>query len=424
MAALEAEPAVPPPFGLHPPRSRSGLDPSSREEFVQRLTAFRKAYLAQPRQARLGTLQLVELDQIRHRFGRRWPFLREKVLGMVEGALHRDLGGDDLYVVAGETLVYVLRTGIARADAERRGRLLAAEVTERLCGAIPGGVAVRLRHMLFDFDAGLAGIAGFEQLRNRIEAQGRTLDDAELRLFLDHAPAMRPLFRPMLQLRKGLVSAYQLAPVVSLPDGRLAPVSSLCPHSLNGVFDAESDNWGLQQLAPLLGGAAGCRRAPLIVPVHYETLAAMRFREPFMILCRQLPRVSSRRLLVEILDLPASLPQARVRELMAYLQPFCVTMIARLPADLIVADHLVTSGIRGLSLDGAELDPDRPETAERLAMLVETAAGLRMRSLLLGAPGVRLCHLALRAGVDHVSGDGFMPPVQQPGRVFSVHRRA
>lgn len=412
-----------PPFQLYPPRSRAGLDPNQPDQFVPRIMALRKAFMSQPRVARHGSLQLLELDQIRQRFGRRWPELRAKVWGILEAALARELGPDEAYVAASETLIYILRIGLIRGEVERHGQLMAAEVTERLCGAVPGGVAVRLRTMPFDFDHGLSGVASFGQLRNRIEAQGQALDDAELRLFLDHVEQLRPLFWPTIHLRKRLVSGYQLIPMIMEADGRITRLDELCGASLHGVFDAECDNWSVQQVGRILDArCSGRRHAPVLVSIHYETLAAMRLREPFLILCRQLPRISSRLLLFEIIDLPPGLPQARVRDLAAYLQPFCLTMVARLRPDAIVADHLHHSGIRAVSLRGRDLDPDRPESLQRLAMLADVGRAMTLRSLLIDVPSSRLAHLALRAGIAHLNGDGFMPPVAQPGRVFSLPR--
>ena len=245
-----------PEFTLYPPRTRVGLDPSRREEFIERVAGLRRAYLAQPAASAMSSLQILDIDQMRLRFGRRWPGLRPKVLSIVEAAIQREVGKDDLYVAVSETIFHLFRVGLKRRDAERRGRLLAAEVTERLCGTVPGGVAVRMKTVGFDFNHGLAGIASFEQLRNRVEAFGKALDDRELRLFLDNVGRLEPLFRPTIHFRKGLVSAYHLAPLLRTPNGRLAPVSTLCPDSFNGVFDAETDNWVVQQAAAALAGAA------------------------------------------------------------------------------------------------------------------------------------------------------------------------
>jgi hypothetical protein len=149
-----AEPA----FALYPAQTRAGLDPTLREEFVERLTGLRRAYLAQGgAAATTSCLQILDLGQLRFRFGRRWPQIRHKALGIAEAAIQRDFGKGDLYVAVSETCYYLFRLGVKRRAAERRGRLLAAEITERLCGAIPGGVAAGVRRRPFDFGQGLAG---------------------------------------------------------------------------------------------------------------------------------------------------------------------------------------------------------------------------------------------------------------------------
>jgi hypothetical protein len=39
-------------FALYPPRTRAGLDPGRREEFLERVAGLRRAYLAQPAASR------------------------------------------------------------------------------------------------------------------------------------------------------------------------------------------------------------------------------------------------------------------------------------------------------------------------------------------------------------------------------------
>jgi hypothetical protein len=118
------------------------------------------------------------------------------------------------------------------------------------------------------------------------------------------------------------------------------------------------------------------------------------------------------------------LPQGRVRELMGYLQPFCLTIAARLAPGALFVEHLANTGIKGLSLAVDGCDPASPNTTETLARLVAGAKVLGLRTLIVGARSVPLCQVAFKAGIDHVAGSGFMPPVRQPGRVLSLRPRA
>ncbi|HEX6013721.1 MAG TPA: hypothetical protein VFY87_18365 [Geminicoccaceae bacterium] len=417
-----AVPAEPPPRSTAGP----GLDRSDQAAFRERVAACRRAYLALPPSQRHGSVQVVDLGRMRLRFGTRWAELRPRAWAMVEGTLGRELGPGDLYLRVDENRLYVLRLGADRREVERRGELLAADATARLCGTLAGGVAVRVTTSAFDLDLGLADLATFEQLQQRIEAAaGLVVGDGEAGRRLDRCGELQPRFRPTFHLRKRLVSAYQLVAAATGLDGRLEPASIFLPDDDGGAntFRAELDGWSLRQAIGVLAAPRGAGQEPgLIVPVHYGTLAAMRSRNPFTSDCHRLPPASSRRLVFEVLGLPSGLPQARVRELMAYLTPFCRAIVARVPPDAFGTDRLASTGIGGLSLAATALDPADGTAETRIAEFAGTARVLGMRSLLVEAGTARFCRAALAARADYVSGDGLMPPLPRPGGIFLASR--
>lgn len=385
------------------------LNPSERCSPADRLSACRLAFLAQPEPRRLGNLQIVDLSRLRQRLGNRWPDLRGRVADVVDATLARSLGTGDLSLEVGEDCRYVLRIGVQRRELERHGELLAAEATARLCGTIPGGAAIRVSTMGFDLDAGLDGVTSVEALRARVATMGLAPDRGSsdnVRTLLER---LQPRFRPILNLRKHLVPAYQLAVDGVLPGG-------------DDSGQAQLDEWSLRQAAPILQGSPGTRGPGLVVNVSYPTLATMRWREPFMQQCRRLPRQSAGRLIFEVLDLPPGLPQARARELMAYLRPFCLAIVVRLPAPAPDLAHLATSGIGGVSMAAGSLPTEDRAMASALTMLAGCARTIGLRSGLAEASSTRHCRAALAAGIGYLSGDELMPPLAQPGRAFRVCR--
>ena len=454
--------AAAPAFALYPPRTGHGLDPRHAGRFAERLEAFRRHHAALPAPRRTGGLQLLDIEELRLRFGNRWPAVREKAYQIVEGSLAKRFGPHDLYVAAESDRFHLLVTDIDRLAAERRSRFIAAEITERLCGMVPGGVACRLQTTGFDLAAGLAGITGIAGLEARIEAFNRRMDDAEEALFEASQPRMQALYRPVLNVPKRLVTAYALEPV--LAEGAVRrPVAGLCPSSLNGVFDAALDRWTMDRAV----GALGAGRTMVRVGLHYSTLRAMRHRQPLMLACRRLPAAARRRLVVEITGLPASLPQARLRELVGYLRPFALAVLVRLEPELLLADsqrmpgeaaifagHLRASGVAGISLalgpppseaGAAERSPDAvsPDAVSPGALSAEAArgggtggpvgaeaalarlaalgaeAGLRT-SLVVEAGDAAIARAALMAGIDHLAGEALMPLTARPGRPIDL----
>ncbi len=392
-----------------PPVAGADRDSPERCNPADRLSACRLAFLAQPPSRRLGCLQIVDLSRLRQRLGKRWPDLRGRVADVVDATLARSLGPGDLSLEVGEDCRYVLRIGVERRDLERHGELLAAEATARLCGTIPGGAAIRVSTMGLDLDAGLDGVNSAETLRTRVAAIGLAPGHDRTDAVGNQLELLQPRFRPILNLRKHLVSAYQLAFDRDLPGS-------------DDCGQAQLDEWSLKQAALVVRGSPGRRAPGLVVDVSYPTLATMRWREPFMQQCRRLPRQSAGRLIFQVHDLPPGLPQARVRELMAYLRPFCLVIAVRLPATAADVAHLAASGIGGVSVAEGSLPTDERGLAMALTTLAGSARAIGLRSGLAEASSARICRAALAAGIDHLSGDEMMPTLAQPGRALRISR--
>lgn len=418
------------PFALWPPRTRRGLDPQRLDGFARAIEGFLRAHRAGPDHRRRGAVHFLSFEMLRQRFGKRWPGLREKALQIVETSLDRALGKDDLYVVVDETTVLLLVTGLTRGEAEIRLALIAADITERLCGTVPWGAALSLRTMPCDLEQVLIGVAGLRQLLERIEAAGRQADAEEMNRFQTTKPSLVTAFLPVLRVRKSMVSAYRT--IVQHDDGgRRTPAGELLDGaSVNGVFDAEIDRWCLERIAERLAQGRGRgHRAMVVVPVHYETLATRRFRDEYLAACRKLPPSSARRLIVEIVDLPSGLVQARSRDLLAYVRPFARAVGVRVAAADAPLDQLDGSGALLVSLAAPRVSAPDSVAAngarDPVAVLrgfVGRASALRLRTHVFGCATPGDCHAAVRAGVDMVDGEGLLPPVQNMDRVLRTAR--
>lgn len=380
----------------------------------------RRAFLERGSDLAHASLQVIDLSRLRQRLGPRWPALKDRVLDVIHGTLSRALGADDLCLEGGDQRLYLLCVGRDRAELARHGELLAAEATARLCGTIPGGAAIRVRTLAFDPDRDLADVTSAATLRARIEhsIEPRASGGAAS---LEHRLHAR--FRPLLNPRKRLVSAYQLAGFAPGPGDALAPFRLTRPAVAEDEPAAELDLWSLKQALTALIPAQVRTPVGLVVQIHYNTLAVMRWREGYIQLCRQLPPDSGRRLIFEVLELPAWLPQSRVRELMAYVRPFCGAIIVRLPTASMGIEHLVATGIRGLSLGSASADTNASALAASVTHLSRLTRIHAMRSLVADLVSPGEARTVVAAGIDYISGDALIPPLRHPERPFrlSIH---
>ncbi|MFZ1427820.1 MAG: hypothetical protein WAS21_13715 [Geminicoccaceae bacterium] len=342
------------------------------------------------------------------------------MLDVIQSTITRELGASDLCIASGDGQLYLLRVGPDRAELARHSELLAAEATARLCGTIPGGTAIRVHTHPFDLGRNLADITSAAALRARIERCTEPSENGGS-ASLEHRLQCR--FRPLLNPRKRLVSAYQLAGFVYGSDNVLTPFHLTRSSDVDEMSAVELDQWSLKQAAPALMPAPTRAAVGLVVQVHYPTLAAMRWREEYSRLCRRLPPDSARRLIFEVLELPAWLPQSRVRELMAYVRPFCGAIVIRLRTASMSIEHLVATGISGLSFAGAPAAIDALASAASLRTFSNLARSHAMRSLVVELDSPSGVRAAMAAGIDYVSGDTLIPPLRRPERPFLLTMR-
>lgn len=408
-------------FELYPPQGRGGLDPRRPGQFADRLARFRRAYLAQPDCRALGSLQILDLGRVKARLGRRWGELFPKVLLNVEGCIAHRLGPDELYLVVDDTTVWILALGERRADVDRRGQLIAADITERLLGVLPGGCAVGVRTLLFDFDEGLRCVAGISGLRERVQRQVLRQAEAEARAFAEHAAHLVALYRPILGLKAPLVVGYRAFVRAAGPDGTLGSLDSLCPDRATGRFDAAVDDWLAARVASELArGPAAGERALLVLPVRHATLADPALRQPWLGRLGGLPPEAPRRLAVELVDPPVGLPSGRIAELATRLAGRAGHLILRCPAEAEAIRQLAGPDLLAVSVDVSGLDPADPATAERLTGVARACADAGLRSLAVKVDSVALAERARAAGMDYLAGDGCLPPLRAPGRVVGL----
>ena len=390
--------------------AEAGASPLAAE-LASRITrcveAARPQKLGAPRRY---SLQWFDLMRLRVRLGARWSGLRSRAITLLVHGLERELGPDEFWLDGGADHLFVVRCTTERRAVERSAELLAAEVTSRLCGTIPGGAIIRVVTQPFDPSELLHVAATRDDVLSALEHLARGSTDPGSTP-ADANSGLRARYLPLLNVRKRLVSAYRLA---AAADG--SQVEAVEPAWLEAL-----DTWSVREATIALNlPSPGCGPA-LLVPVHYATLARMTAREHLARLCRRLPQRSSRQLAFEVLGLPSDLPEPRLRELLAYLRPFCAGLVLRLPGAACGVAHLAACGVRAVSVTPADLTW-HDGAADPLGVLVGRARVAGLRTILDAVASSQQYRVAVAAGIDHVAGGALMPPLSRPGRAFMVTR--
>lgn len=148
--------------------------------------------------------------------------------------------------------------------------------------------------------------------------------------------------------------------------------------------------------------------ALLIAPVDFHTLTDRGACEKFMDLCQRVPPSNRKFILFEICNLAGYAPWPEANRMWQQLQPYCLSIIVRLPLENPVMDGIETPKLYAFSTDLGHLDGETAAGTE-IAAFVAAAEAKGLRTLAHGVNRVAVGRKALSSGVAYLSGEAIAP---------------
>ena len=149
--------------------------------------------------------------------------------------------------------------------------------------------------------------------------------------------------------------------------------------------------------------------ALLIAAVDFQTLTGKESREKFIDLCRRVPSSSRKFILFEICNLAGYAPWPEANRVWQELQPYCLSIIVRLPLENPVMDGIETPKLYAFSTDLGGLDGNAAARRADIAAFVGAAEAKGLRTLAHGVNRASVGEWALSAGVAYMSGEAIAP---------------
>ncbi len=391
------------------------LDTSDPAVFKQRMLAFCRKNENAARALLAGNIQLLGFEHVSESFGDKWPRVKARVHLLTESIIKKHISRDDIYVRANDEQFIVLFAKTDTALAERRAKRISEEVKRTLHGFNDGTEGLSAKAMVFEVPAkDPEKLASAADLSKSVEEAREEKEAEERRAFDEAKDEMRLTFWPIANVRKRLVSMYQANVVV--PEGKMPEVESE-----SGALEAALDTFALGASVPALAEALGARsRAFLVVPVHLETLDVKRFREAYLDQCRELPQVSSKRLLLMVDGIPDDVPQSKLHAVFSYVAPFVAGFVGRFHAGFERGEKLGGVSFVGLAVSGAGVAGGTDLDERAYGAFVERNRVGKSRGFFTEAETIDAATMARKAGFDYVQGIGVAPAMSQFGAVFSI----
>jgi hypothetical protein len=411
-------PSAPRPTVLpeHPQR----LDPGDGPQFHRRLVDFlrRNRPAGQPIVA--GDVQVLDLDGVRRHFGPRWDTVKQKLYQLTDLTVRHHIAEGDLYFLADEEEFVIMFARAGKAEATVKARAIAAEVNAKLGAVGIEGAAVTVHGLAVELPR--QSLEGSQltarQIRRAIaEAAGEERPPppeprALPRLAADPEP-LRVEYWPVANVRKRLVSIYD-ARLVGGADGPLDAI---------GRYMTDVDCLFVGAAAETLQRAQlPHHKACLLIAAHYETLQVKTFRDTYIDACRSLPQVARRRLILEILQLPAAVPQSRLHQVLGVVAPFFLGFAIRVPLGFHTPERFRGMRVVALTVEGRNLPHPSTREFDQLLALADAAKRHKIRTMFLNAAAVEAATAARYAHCEYIDGEVVGPRVADPGRSYALKR--
>ncbi len=398
---------------------RQKLDPSDRADFTSKVLSFVRENRVAADALIAGNVQMLGFEALKARFGDNWEGIKDKVHLLTEGIIKKNISASDVFLLMNDEKFVVLFGKATRPEADATARKIAREVNAKLSGAGVGMDAVSVRPVVFEVPRDdTEPLKDPVQLEKSVEEAQRDAERQEEARVEAARERMVMRFWPVANVRKRLVSCYHadLHVPADLDLGQGEEGSSG-----TGAVEATLDRMVLEHAGRALTEAAGRRmRALLIVPVHFETVAAKGFRSAYLDVCKLQPRIAEQRMMLMVRQLPDDVPQGRLHTIFTYLAPFFAGFVGDFSLSFQRADKLGGVGLVAVAVDGS---PMADLTAEDVKALKAFAAGNRvakMRRYFYGAQSFDAATAARRAGFDYVQGTGVAPSMPIHGKVFNI----
>lgn len=354
-----------------------------------------------------GCVQLLGLDEIKQRLGPQWGEFADRALVIAQGTLDAHLAPGDIYRLVDDAAFQICFESGDEGYANYQVKRISAAIEEQI--AVEFGAAEReLSVSTFIAPIPCARIRDASDPLSALYTSLVEIRDAvNNRAIKRHSiPALRyagALFQPLwtsrdsgrtknrclLDTLAGAAATKHLEEIEELDDllGALANLDCvLFAKSIEGLHHALGD----------------IKRASIVVPVHFQTLALE--QQEFLEIAATLPLPYRRFVLLDLIGVPTATTDRELLKALKTGRTITDRIVLQMPPDDYRMNQSVRSLLWGVSMNLGELDSEDPLVAQELTRFALTAADYGLSSFAYGANTIGKGATVVEAGFDYVAG--------------------
>jgi hypothetical protein len=354
-----------------------------------------------------GCVQLLGLDQIKERLGPKWPVVADKALLMAQMALDEHLSPGDIYRLVDDASFQICFESSDEAFATAQVRKISDAIEQKIeleLGSAENALTVQTfvsrvpSARIRDARDPLAALyANLLEIRDAVNSRA---------INRHNIPALRyagALFQPLwsnqdfggtknrcvLDNLAGAAASKHLDEIEDLEDlvGALANLDCvLFAKSIEGLHQALGD----------------VKRATIIIPVHFQTLAHE--QQEFLDIAGTLPLAYRRFVLLDLIGVPTATTSRELLKALKMGRTVTDRILLQMSPDDRRMDQNVRGMVWGVSANLGEIDSDDPRGVQELRRFAYKAAEYGLHSFAFGANTLGKATIVVEAGFDYVGG--------------------
>lgn len=415
-------------LGERPTGPRPEVHPASDRADRDFLQQLRGIVTQNGGKVQAGRINVIGLDGLKERLGKRWLDLADRVHALARSAIERYLQPGDIYLARGDNFIIAFASPDL-AQAQIKCRMIAQLIEETLLGdgsndilsvatavaTLDGDIVLEDMPSLADMIAAeahrpLAGNVEMLEAVPALEAPPQPSRAAARAVGrsnqLDYEIFWRPVWDPI----RNVVPIYQAELSESHVPGLLAPLS----------FDEneiECRDIALRESATAAVNALARdgQVLLLVLTVEFETLAKLARRYRYIKALAESVTAEARKfLIISLTGVPQGVPGSRLGEITSALRPYCNRVSVQLPLETSDFSNLRHTHIFAVGTDITNCPQSETVLFMQLEQFARGAerAGAMIR-FIRGVRSVTVATAALGGGFTYLSGNAIAPSAKQ-----------
>lgn len=417
-------------------------------------------------QLTVGGMHLIGLSHIRDHFKEDWAKKSEFVHDIAVSSINRHLGPQDIFTCYEEIVFVVVFGGIPESQASLKCAMIADEIALRIFGEKAKPDLVEVATTTLDENGNLSmdmtnlpsflknmmgggtdnvhrhPVASPSMPKDKLQPspspqetteaekppietstrRGKTSKELELEkqkeveaLLATLPPREQKLYsfgvlsfvyRPIWLVKDRVTSASTCVPSRVTSEGTLRVGGPALLSSPDSPVNAEYDLACLESAGEELGRLAKLKdTAIIILPVHYMTLIANKYRVPYLNALNKLPEALKKQIRFELISIPRDVPAGRIGDALSTLRVIGNDPLVRVRLDFQHFEKFVGLGVYAIGFDVLNFNASEEALIEEMRRFSSGAAKHGFRTYAHGLQTKSLISAAVCEGYHYLDGD-------------------